>query len=166
VPLYFAYGSNMNVEAMARRCPRSKALGLGRLERHRLPVMREGWLTARSAIPPPPCKACFGALRYPTSRRSTATRAFPRASTPSLRSQSSPSAARNRRLSISAPMPGLAFFVQLTLRRFWPRRAHGNFRQTMSRHWSNSRGDERAALFYLIFCRFPFRKRGFKRYIR
>ena len=45
MPLYFAYGSNMNVEAMARRCPRSKALGLARLERHRLAVMREGWLT-------------------------------------------------------------------------------------------------------------------------
>jgi hypothetical protein len=36
----------MGVEAMARRCPRSKALGLARLERHRLAVMREGWLTA------------------------------------------------------------------------------------------------------------------------
>ena len=39
---------------MARRCPRSKALGLARLERHRLAVMREGWLTAvrepRSAV--------------------------------------------------------------------------------------------------------------------
>jgi hypothetical protein len=46
VPLYFAYGSNMNADAMARRCPRSKALGLARLERHRLAVMREGWLTA------------------------------------------------------------------------------------------------------------------------
>ena len=46
MPLYFAYGSNMNVDAMARRCPRSKALGLARLERHRLAVMREGWLTA------------------------------------------------------------------------------------------------------------------------
>ena len=46
MPLYFAYGSNMNVEAMARRCPRSKALGLARLERRRLAVMREGWLTA------------------------------------------------------------------------------------------------------------------------
>jgi gamma-glutamylcyclotransferase (GGCT)/AIG2-like uncharacterized protein YtfP len=46
MPLYFAYGSNMNVEAMGRRCPRSKALGLARLERHRLAVMREGWLTA------------------------------------------------------------------------------------------------------------------------
>jgi hypothetical protein len=46
VPLYFAYGSNMNVDAMAHRCPRSKALGLARLERHRLAVMGEGWLTA------------------------------------------------------------------------------------------------------------------------
>jgi gamma-glutamylcyclotransferase (GGCT)/AIG2-like uncharacterized protein YtfP len=46
MPLYFAYGSNMNVGAMARRCPRSKALGLARLERHRLAVMREGCLTA------------------------------------------------------------------------------------------------------------------------
>ena len=31
---------------MARRCPRSKALGPARLLRHRLAVMREGWLTA------------------------------------------------------------------------------------------------------------------------
>ena len=31
---------------MGRRCPRSKALGLARLERHRLALMREGWLTA------------------------------------------------------------------------------------------------------------------------
>ena len=45
MPLYFAYGSNMDVDAMARRCPRSKALGLARLERHRLAAMREGWLT-------------------------------------------------------------------------------------------------------------------------
>ena len=46
MPLYFAYGSNMNAEAMARRCPHSAPLGLARLERHRLAVMREGWLTA------------------------------------------------------------------------------------------------------------------------
>ncbi len=31
---------------MARRCPGAKAVGLARLERHRLAVMREGWLTA------------------------------------------------------------------------------------------------------------------------
>jgi AIG2-like family len=36
----------MDVDAMARRCPRSRALGLARLERHRLALMREGWLTA------------------------------------------------------------------------------------------------------------------------
>jgi hypothetical protein len=46
MPLYFAYGSNMNREAMARRCSRSKPLGLARLARHRLAAMREGWLTA------------------------------------------------------------------------------------------------------------------------
>ncbi len=46
MPLYFAYGANMNTELMARRCPRSKPLGLARLERHRVAVMREGWLTA------------------------------------------------------------------------------------------------------------------------
>jgi gamma-glutamylcyclotransferase (GGCT)/AIG2-like uncharacterized protein YtfP len=45
MPLYFAYGSNMDVNAMARRCPRSMALGPARLIRHRLAVMREGWLT-------------------------------------------------------------------------------------------------------------------------
>src|SRR5664279_2630290 len=46
MPLYFAYGSNMSVSAMARRCPRAKPIGLARLERHRLAAMREGWLTA------------------------------------------------------------------------------------------------------------------------
>jgi hypothetical protein len=54
MPLYFACGSNMCVEAMSSRCPRSKPLGLARLERHRLSVMREGWLTvtrdSRSAV--------------------------------------------------------------------------------------------------------------------
>jgi gamma-glutamylcyclotransferase (GGCT)/AIG2-like uncharacterized protein YtfP len=54
MPLYFAYGSNMSVQAMARRCPRSKPVGVARLERQRLAVMREGWLTAlrdpRSAV--------------------------------------------------------------------------------------------------------------------
>jgi hypothetical protein len=46
VPLYFAYGANIDVGAMSRRCPRSRPLGIARLERHRLAVMREGWLTA------------------------------------------------------------------------------------------------------------------------
>ena len=46
MPLYFAYGANMDVEEMARRCPRSRPLGLAKLMRHRLAIMREGWLTA------------------------------------------------------------------------------------------------------------------------
>ncbi len=58
MPLYFAYGSNMSVEAMARRCPRSKPIGVARLERHRLAVMREGWLTAARD----PHSAVHGAL--------------------------------------------------------------------------------------------------------
>jgi Gamma-glutamyl cyclotransferase, AIG2-like len=45
MPLYFAYGANMSVSGMARRCPRSNPLGPARLARHRLAVMREGWLT-------------------------------------------------------------------------------------------------------------------------
>jgi hypothetical protein len=58
MPLYFAYGSNMNVDAMARRCPRSKALGAARLARHRLCVMREGWLN----VVPDPRAAVHGVL--------------------------------------------------------------------------------------------------------
>ena len=43
MPLYFAYGSNMDVNSMAERCPRSKALGPARLARHRFFIMESGW---------------------------------------------------------------------------------------------------------------------------
>lgn len=43
MPLYFAYGSNMDREAMAERCPRSRPVGLGRLPRHRFIIMAEGY---------------------------------------------------------------------------------------------------------------------------
>lgn len=43
MPLYFAYGANMDVAAMATRCPRSKALGLARLPRHRFIVTTDGY---------------------------------------------------------------------------------------------------------------------------
>lgn len=42
MPLYFAYGSNMDKAAMAVRCPRSRALGLARLARHRFVIMAPG----------------------------------------------------------------------------------------------------------------------------
>jgi hypothetical protein len=43
MPLYFAYGSNMDVEAMRLRCPRSTALGPARLARHRFFIMAGGY---------------------------------------------------------------------------------------------------------------------------
>ena len=43
MPLYFAYGSNMDRAAMAARCPGSKRLGLAQLARHRFIVTREGY---------------------------------------------------------------------------------------------------------------------------
>ena len=43
MPLYFAYGLNMDVAGMAQRCPRSKPLGLARLPRHRFIVNTDGY---------------------------------------------------------------------------------------------------------------------------
>jgi hypothetical protein len=47
MPLYFAYGSNMNRAAMARRCPDARAVGLGRLDGYRFFVGIEGWGSVR-----------------------------------------------------------------------------------------------------------------------
>ncbi|MDO9425979.1 MAG: gamma-glutamylcyclotransferase family protein [Methylobacterium sp.] len=43
MPLYFAYGANMDAAAMTARCPGSRLVGPGRLNRHRFIVMREGY---------------------------------------------------------------------------------------------------------------------------
>ncbi len=43
MPLYFAYGSNMDRAQMAARCPASVAIGTARLAGHRLVMMREGY---------------------------------------------------------------------------------------------------------------------------
>ncbi|MFM9974774.1 MAG: gamma-glutamylcyclotransferase family protein [Beijerinckiaceae bacterium] len=43
MPLYFAYGANMDVAAMATRCPSSKPLGLARLPRHRWIISTDGY---------------------------------------------------------------------------------------------------------------------------
>lgn len=43
MPLYFAYGANMDVTAMARRCPGSKPLGVARLPRHRFIITSDGY---------------------------------------------------------------------------------------------------------------------------
>jgi gamma-glutamylcyclotransferase (GGCT)/AIG2-like uncharacterized protein YtfP len=43
MPLYFAYGANMDADAMAGRCPGAKALGPARLPRHRFIITRDGY---------------------------------------------------------------------------------------------------------------------------
>lgn len=48
MPLYFAYGSNMDETAMRARCPRAKALGRARLARHRFVLMGQtGYASVR-----------------------------------------------------------------------------------------------------------------------
>jgi len=46
MPLYFAYGLNMDPAGMAARCPNSRALGPARLPRHRFIVTRDGYASA------------------------------------------------------------------------------------------------------------------------
>jgi gamma-glutamylcyclotransferase (GGCT)/AIG2-like uncharacterized protein YtfP len=43
MPLYFAYGSNMDQTAMAQRCPASKPVGIARLMRHRFFIFEGGY---------------------------------------------------------------------------------------------------------------------------
>ncbi|MCP8939019.1 gamma-glutamylcyclotransferase [Alsobacter sp. SYSU M60028] len=43
MPLYFAYGSNMDRAAMATRCPSARPLGVARLPRHRFLVTVDGY---------------------------------------------------------------------------------------------------------------------------
>ena len=58
MPLYFAYGSNMDADAMARRCPRARLLGPARLARWRFALMPSGYAT----IVPDPRMNVHGAL--------------------------------------------------------------------------------------------------------
>jgi hypothetical protein len=43
MPLYFAYGANMDVADMAARAPQSRLIGPARLPRHRFIIMAEGY---------------------------------------------------------------------------------------------------------------------------
>ena len=58
MPLYFAYGANMDLAGMAERCPLSRPLGRGRLPRHRILVMAEGF----ASIAPEPRENVHGVL--------------------------------------------------------------------------------------------------------
>lgn len=46
MPLYFAYGLNMDAVGMAQRCPNARALGPARLPRHRFIVTTDGYASA------------------------------------------------------------------------------------------------------------------------
>jgi hypothetical protein len=58
MPLYFAYGSNMDRHAMASRCPASKPVGVSRLPRHRFMIMADGF----ASITRDPNRTVFGVL--------------------------------------------------------------------------------------------------------
>lgn len=58
MPLYFAYGANMDRAQMAARCPASTPVGIARLMRHRVVIMREGW----ASVAPAPGGAVWGVL--------------------------------------------------------------------------------------------------------
>ena len=47
MPLYFAYGSNMDSAAMAKRSPKARVMGLARLPRHRFFIMSEGYASIK-----------------------------------------------------------------------------------------------------------------------
>lgn len=50
MPLYFAYGSNMDLSAMKTRCPGSEVIGPARLQGYRFALMkRSGYATVRAA---------------------------------------------------------------------------------------------------------------------
>jgi gamma-glutamylcyclotransferase (GGCT)/AIG2-like uncharacterized protein YtfP len=43
MPFYFAYGANMDVAAMAARCPKSRPLSRARMARHRFVIAAAGY---------------------------------------------------------------------------------------------------------------------------
>lgn len=47
MPLYFAYGANMDAAVMRLRAPNSRALGRARLVRHRFFIMKSGFASVR-----------------------------------------------------------------------------------------------------------------------
>lgn len=58
MPLYFAYGANMDAAAMASRCPLSRLIGGGHLPEHRFIIMREGYASVVRA----PRRTVWGVL--------------------------------------------------------------------------------------------------------
>ncbi len=70
--LYFAYGSNMQRTAMARRCPTARAVGPAVLEGYRFFVGIDGW----GSVKPSPGEAVHGVLWLLTPRDIAALHAY------------------------------------------------------------------------------------------
>jgi len=70
--LYFAYGSNLDRAAMARRCPRARPLGRAVLERYKFFVGIDGW----GSVKPSPGDAVHGVLWRLTPRDVAALHAY------------------------------------------------------------------------------------------
>ncbi|SEC48769.1 Gamma-glutamyl cyclotransferase, AIG2-like [Rhizobiales bacterium GAS191] len=47
--LYFAFGANMDVAGMSKRCPGAEALGAARLDHHRFAIVHPGFATVIAA---------------------------------------------------------------------------------------------------------------------
>jgi gamma-glutamylcyclotransferase (GGCT)/AIG2-like uncharacterized protein YtfP len=47
MPLYFAYGANMDCDAMRGRCPKARMLGCASLMRHRFFIMDAGYASVK-----------------------------------------------------------------------------------------------------------------------
>lgn len=58
MPLYFAYGANMDAAAMALRCPVSRLVGGGHLPRHRFMIMCQGY----ASVVRDPTRTVWGVL--------------------------------------------------------------------------------------------------------
>lgn len=50
MPFYFAYGANMDVAAMAQRCPASSATGVAQLPHHRLFITSDGYASVERSM--------------------------------------------------------------------------------------------------------------------
>lgn len=47
--LYFAFGANMDIAGMSRRCPTAEAVGAARLDNHRFAIVQPGFATVIEA---------------------------------------------------------------------------------------------------------------------
>ena len=70
--LYFAYGSNINRAAMARRCPGARAIGQARLAGYKFFVGIDGW----GSVKPQPGRSVHGVLWRLTPRDIAALHAY------------------------------------------------------------------------------------------